>query len=160
MDGKVYLIKAGAYDSNDSTYLSDEEIVAQTYSTRRPASDDDLQDRPNKIRATDITSNDKNTSSSPSMDLDKNTASHALSSEPEFTPVSPKKKIFTLSFSIRENLNIAIDGKVLCDIREPEVSSNIKEFEESGRESERSDTEEFESSSIEEFEGSNTKESK
>ncbi|CAB4437292.1 unnamed protein product [Rhizophagus irregularis] len=133
--------------------LSDEEIVAQTYSTRRPASDDDLQDRPNKIRATDITSNDKNTSSSPSMDLDKNTASHALSSEPEFTPVSPK-----LLKLLKQTCNII--KLVLCDIREPEVSSNIKEFEESGRESERSDTEEFESSSIEEFEGSNTKESK
>ncbi|PKY20388.1 hypothetical protein RhiirB3_433674 [Rhizophagus irregularis] len=43
-----------------------------------------------------------------------------------------------------ENFDIAMGGK---------VSSNIKEFEESG-------TEEFESSSIEEFEGSNTKESK
>ncbi|CAB4433711.1 unnamed protein product [Rhizophagus irregularis] len=54
-----------------------------------------------------------------------------------------------------------MDGKVLCDTREPEVSSNIEEFEESGTgEFERSGTEEFESSSIEEFEGSNTKESK
>ncbi|PKY42327.1 hypothetical protein RhiirA4_456098 [Rhizophagus irregularis] len=44
-------------------------------------------------------------------------------------------------------------GKVLCDTKEPEVSSNIEEFEESG-------TEEFESSSIEEFEESNTKKSK
>ncbi|POG63258.1 hypothetical protein GLOIN_2v1784267 [Rhizophagus irregularis DAOM 181602=DAOM 197198] len=43
-----------------------------------------------------------------------------------------------------ENFDIAMGGK---------VSSNIKEFEESG-------TEEFESSSIEKFEGSNTKESK
>ncbi|PKY57518.1 hypothetical protein RhiirA4_478639 [Rhizophagus irregularis] len=42
-------------------------------------------------------------------------------------------------------MNVGI-GKVLCDIKEPEVSSNIEEIEESG-------TEEFEISSIEEFEG-------
>ncbi|POG74106.1 kinase-like domain-containing protein [Rhizophagus irregularis DAOM 181602=DAOM 197198] len=52
-------------------------------------------------------------------------------------------------------------GKVLGDTKEPEVSSNIEEFEESGiGEFEGSGTEEFESSSIEEFEGSDTKESK
>ncbi|PKY35405.1 hypothetical protein RhiirB3_533169 [Rhizophagus irregularis] len=53
----------------------------------------------------------------------------------------------------KENFDIAMDqciGKVLC---EPEVSSKIEEFEESG-------TEEFERSSIEKFEESGTGESK
>ncbi|GET53775.1 hypothetical protein GLOIN_2v1883089 [Rhizophagus irregularis DAOM 181602=DAOM 197198] len=44
-------------------------------------------------------------------------------------------------------------GKALCDTKEPEISSNIEEFEESG-------TEEFEISSIETFEESNTTKSK
>ncbi|PKB97600.1 hypothetical protein RhiirA5_432821 [Rhizophagus irregularis] len=44
-------------------------------------------------------------------------------------------------------------GKVLCNTKEPEVSSNIEEFEKSG-------TEEFERSSIEKFEESGTGESK
>ncbi|PKY57197.1 hypothetical protein RhiirA4_478102 [Rhizophagus irregularis] len=44
-------------------------------------------------------------------------------------------------------------GKVLYNIKKPEVTSNIEGFEESG-------TEEFERSSIEEFERSGTNESK
>ncbi|PKK55492.1 hypothetical protein RhiirC2_802252 [Rhizophagus irregularis] len=53
-------------------------------------------------------------------------------------------------------------GKVLCNTKKPEVSSNnIEGFEESGaRVFEGSGIEEFERSSIEEFEGSGTKESK
>ncbi|RGB32588.1 hypothetical protein C1646_762693 [Rhizophagus diaphanus] len=53
------------------------------------------------------------------------------------------------------------NGKVLYNIKKPEVSSNIEGFEESGtREFKGSGTEEFERSSIEEFEGNGTKESK
>ncbi|POG62154.1 hypothetical protein GLOIN_2v1883089 [Rhizophagus irregularis DAOM 181602=DAOM 197198] len=55
-----------------------------------------------------------------------------------------------------ESFDIAMDqyvGKALCDTKEPEISSNIEEFEESG-------TEEFEISSIETFEESNTTKSK
>ncbi|RGB23465.1 hypothetical protein C1646_774452 [Rhizophagus diaphanus] len=48
---------------------------------------------------------------------------------------------------IRKNFDIIIDqyiGKVLCDIKEPEVSSNIEEFEESS-------TGEFEGSGTEDL---------
>ncbi|PKY34677.1 hypothetical protein RhiirB3_454625 [Rhizophagus irregularis] len=52
-------------------------------------------------------------------------------------------------------------GKVLCNTKEPEVSSNIEEFEESGTgKFKGSGAKEFESSNIKEFEESNTKESK
>ncbi|PKK61742.1 hypothetical protein RhiirC2_791360 [Rhizophagus irregularis] len=52
-------------------------------------------------------------------------------------------------------------GKVLDNIKELEVSSNIEGFEESGTtEFKGSGTKEFERNSIEEFEGSGTKESK
>ncbi|PKK75118.1 hypothetical protein RhiirC2_773999 [Rhizophagus irregularis] len=70
-------------------------------------------------------------------------------------------EIFNNSF--QKSFDIAMDDKVLCDTREPEVSSNIEEFEESDTgEFEGSGTEEFEfeSSSIEEFEGCNAEESK
>ncbi|PKC56783.1 hypothetical protein RhiirA1_473502 [Rhizophagus irregularis] len=50
------------HNTRSKSSSKDKNNIAQTYSTRRPASDDDLQDRPNKIRATDITSNDKNSS--------------------------------------------------------------------------------------------------
>ncbi|RGB39439.1 hypothetical protein C1646_811944 [Rhizophagus diaphanus] len=59
----------------------------------------------------------------------------------------------------KKSFDIAMDDKVLCDTREPEVSSNIEEFGEN-------DTKEFkgsgtdESSRIEEFEGFNAEEYK
>ncbi|CAB4426695.1 unnamed protein product [Rhizophagus irregularis] len=49
-------------------------------------------------------------------------------------------------------------GKVLCDTRESEVSSNIEESDTG--EFERSGTEEFEGCNTEEFEECNTEESK